>query len=246
MNRDLWDEWAHLHYRNKNKEYPILDFVDEKWAPAIDGLEFMGDLAGRKLLDLQCHIGVFSICFARLGAIVTGVDFSTVAIRYAKQLATESRVDVAFRALDVLQVGTAFQDHFEIAYSSYGSLIWLHDLLGWAKSVHLTLKNGGWFIINDSHPSKRLYAASRVDALGAPIELPYFRRSFPVAVEERGTYALPDAECVAIAQYWPFCFGDLINALVNAGFVIVSLSEYGDYPEDTTTVPKQFTLIARK
>ena len=49
----------------------------------------VGDVAGRSLLHLQCHFGIDTLSWARLGARVTGVDLSPAAIEAARSLAVE-------------------------------------------------------------------------------------------------------------------------------------------------------------
>jgi SAM-dependent methyltransferase len=72
-NRALWDEWTPIHVRSdfydvegwksgaKVDLYPLL--VDE-----------VGDVAGKDLLHLRCHLGPDTLAWARRGARVTGVD----------------------------------------------------------------------------------------------------------------------------------------------------------------------------
>src|SRR5207249_1362807 len=52
--------------------------------------EEVGDVAGKTLLHVQCHFGLDTLSWARLGAVVTGVDFSEAAIGFARELADET------------------------------------------------------------------------------------------------------------------------------------------------------------
>jgi len=45
-----------------------------------DEIAAVGDVTGRSLLHLQCHFGIDTLSWARLGARVTGLDFSGPAI----------------------------------------------------------------------------------------------------------------------------------------------------------------------
>jgi 2-polyprenyl-3-methyl-5-hydroxy-6-metoxy-1,4-benzoquinol methylase len=54
--------------------------------------ERLGDLTGLHVVHLQCHIGTDTLSLARLGAHVTGVDFSAPALDAARQLSTMRRV----------------------------------------------------------------------------------------------------------------------------------------------------------
>src|SRR5215469_11170891 len=42
--------------------------------------EAVGEVAGKRLLHLQCHFGLDTLSLARMGAQVTGLDFSPPAI----------------------------------------------------------------------------------------------------------------------------------------------------------------------
>ena len=49
-------------------------------------LREMGDVSGKTLLHLQCHFGLDTMSWARLGAEATGIDLSDVAIDLARSL----------------------------------------------------------------------------------------------------------------------------------------------------------------
>src|SRR6266566_4805181 len=51
--------------------------------------EELGDVRGRSLLHLQCHFGMDTLSWARLGALVTGADYSEEAIAVARSLAED-------------------------------------------------------------------------------------------------------------------------------------------------------------
>ena len=72
-NRTLWDEIAPVHL----KAYQEVGRL-RAGGITLDELEVqeIGDVRGKTLLHLQCHIGTDTLSWARLGAIVTGMDFS--------------------------------------------------------------------------------------------------------------------------------------------------------------------------
>jgi 2-polyprenyl-3-methyl-5-hydroxy-6-metoxy-1,4-benzoquinol methylase len=88
-------------------------------------LDLAGHVNGQNLLHLQCHIGLDSISWARLGAHVTGIDFSAVAIDKARHLATEAAVPVDFVVADVCDLPTALHERFDIAVATYGIFSWI-------------------------------------------------------------------------------------------------------------------------
>lgn len=129
-NRDLWDKRVRAHLahglypseRVENGSYRILE-------PDVTEL---GDVAGRRLLHLQCNAGADTLFWASVGAIVTGVDFSEVAIAEATRLATVTGVDATFIRSDIYDLRPQVLGRFDIVYTSTGVLWWLPDLRRWA------------------------------------------------------------------------------------------------------------------
>src|SRR5207237_214306 len=79
-NRRNWDERVPIHRRDRNGFYAIERFFREgKPLRAMESGE-LGDVAGQRVIHLQCHFGLDTLALARQGAIVTGLDFSPAAI----------------------------------------------------------------------------------------------------------------------------------------------------------------------
>jgi 2-polyprenyl-3-methyl-5-hydroxy-6-metoxy-1,4-benzoquinol methylase len=150
LNRELWDEWADINYAS-----PFYDVEGFKRAPPpldpviTDGL---GALAGRSLLHLQCHFGMDTLRLARLGATVTGVDFSPKAIAYARRLAAETATPATFIESDIYELSTNLTEKFDVVFTSYGVLSWLPDLRTWGQLIARHLKPGGLFSSPRSTP----------------------------------------------------------------------------------------------
>src|SRR5215217_2515462 len=83
-NHALWEEWAAINYRSANYDVAGFKAGGSRLRPY--EVEEVGDVAGKDLLHLQCHFGLDTLSWARLGARVTGVDFSEPAIQYAVAL----------------------------------------------------------------------------------------------------------------------------------------------------------------
>ena len=62
----------------------------------VDGAAEGVAVAGLRGIHLQCHIGTDTVSLARLGARMTGLDFSAPALAQARRLATAARADVDF------------------------------------------------------------------------------------------------------------------------------------------------------
>src|ERR671917_2195263 len=96
-------------------------------------LELLGDLEGKALAHLQCNSGGDSLSLASLGAAVTGVDISDEAVHYARRLSSETGIAAEFERADVyewLEDAVRAGRRFDVVFSSYGVVCWLHDLEG--------------------------------------------------------------------------------------------------------------------
>ena len=91
-NRKHWDEAAGIHAKSAGGGYRIAKFRGgaDTLLP-IESAE-VGDVAGKRLLHLQCHIGLDTLNLARRGAAVTGLDFSPQAIAEARALSADTGV----------------------------------------------------------------------------------------------------------------------------------------------------------
>jgi len=58
---------------------------------------------------------------------------------------------------DVYSVNENVKDHFDIVFTSYGTIVWLDDLTKWAEVITARLKKGGFFYMIDFHPLVESY-----------------------------------------------------------------------------------------
>ena len=95
----------------------------------------LGDINGQRGIHLQCHIGTDTISLHRLGAAMTGLDFSSESIAIARGIAADARADVTFVEADVYSVLAAVDGGFDFVFTGIGALGWLPDLGRWARTV---------------------------------------------------------------------------------------------------------------
>ena len=86
-NRKSWDERVAIHRRDATGFYSVAKVLrGEDKLNAIEAAE-IGDLRGLRGAHLQCHFGLDTVCLARRGAAMTGLDFSPAAIAEATRIA---------------------------------------------------------------------------------------------------------------------------------------------------------------
>ena len=93
-NLDWWNEAAVVHAQGD--AYELASFKAGKTKLHFLELEEVGGVAGKTLLHLQCHFGLDTLSWARLGAKLTGIDFSDQAIALAQSLSQELQLDATF------------------------------------------------------------------------------------------------------------------------------------------------------
>ena len=187
--------------------------------------EEVGDVRGKSLLHLQCHFGLDTLSFARLGAKPTGVDISGEAIKLASSLTKELELDASFVQSDIYDLPDNLKGEFDIVFTSVGVLCWLPDIYAWAKVVAHFLKPGGLFYIKDGHPIKNIFDEELHDGKMI-IKFPYFRTK-EIKWSDGTSYAGEEKiKDHATTYEWIHRFGDIINALIQAGLVITEVKEF--------------------
>lgn len=187
-------------------------------------IDELGDVAGKSLLHLQCHFGVDTLSWARLGADVTGVDFAGEAIATARSLASELGMSARFVCSNIYDLPKALDGQFDIVFTSYGVLAWLPDLTKWAEVITHFLKPGGVFYIAESHPFGDIFESTSETGDLAWTN-PYFNKPEPESYECDCTYA--GAKPTQTTCYeWSHSLGEVINVLIGAGLRIEHVHEF--------------------
>lgn len=180
-------------------------------------LDALGNIKGKKVLHLQCHFGQDSISLAKMGANVTAVDFSTVAIKEARKLSKEMKIAVDFIESDVLELN--LNKTFDFIFSSYGVIGWLPDLKKWGKNIGDHLNPGGEFLLTEFHPFLELIQNDGYD---------YFYKKAPDIELENGTYTDGGKELMTKTCWWNHSLTDIFSALESNGLKLMLFEEF-DY-----------------
>ena len=231
-NRANWDQRAPAHAMSPG--YNVQRFIDD---PAFIGevvrfdRPLLGDLSGLKGVHLQCHIGTDTIGLSRLGARMTGLDFSPAAIEQARTLVAKSGDDVTFVEADVYDAASALSgEQFDLVFTGIGALCWLPSISRWAATVAALLKPGGRLFIREGHPMLWSLTDARPDGL-LVVDYPYFERDEPSVWEDGGTYVETDVVFTANTTHeWNHGLGEIVTALIEQGLQITGLVEHDSVP----------------
>jgi SAM-dependent methyltransferase len=232
INRRMWDERAPAHATAP--EYALARFEDD---PAFlsDVVRFdlprLRDISGLRGVHLQCHIGTDTLSLSRLGATMSGLDFSAASIAVARELAARVDTEIDYHVADVYDaidvLGVA---GYDLVFTGIGALGWLPDITRWGRVVAALLRPGGRLFIREGHPVLWSLSDPRPDGLVA-IEYPYFEQVEPMVWDEEGTYVTTDVAFKhTVSHEWNHGLGEVVTALLEAGLVITELVEHDSVP----------------
>jgi 2-polyprenyl-3-methyl-5-hydroxy-6-metoxy-1,4-benzoquinol methylase len=262
VNKELWNKLAKIH--QKSEFYDVEGFLKGKQTLDPIEIEELPDLSGKKILHLMCHFGMDTLSLARLGAEVTGVDFSSEAIELARELSKTSGIDARFVCSNVYDLPDNLSDKFDIVFTSGGVIMWLPDLERWAMIIADFLKPNGFFYIREFHPFAYVFDDDE-SMNDLRVKYPYFQGKEPLKFEAEGSYASGDATTGKAPSFeWNHPISKIFNVLIDAGLKIdffhefpittykalpfMSEKEPGRWvlPEHEDKIPLMFSLKASK
>ena len=245
VNQANWDERAPAHAASP--DYDVDRFAaDPAFLSKVVQFDvpLLGDISGLRGVHLQCHIGTDTISLARLGASMTGLDFSEPALVQARRLAERTGDDATFVQADVYDAADVLGvASFDLVCTGIGALCWLPSVRRWAEVVSALLRPGGRLFIREGHPMLWALADVRDDGL-LVVDNPYFERDEPMVGDEGGTYVQTDAVFTHhITHWWNHGLGETVTALVDAGMQVTGLTEHDSVPWDA--IPGQMERTAK-
>jgi SAM-dependent methyltransferase len=111
----------------------------------------IGDVGGKKVLDMGCGEGCFSRFFARTGANVVGVDLSDALIGAAVEEEQRRPLGVKYFVADAANLNMLESESFDVAFC-YMALLDIRDYEGAISEASRVLKTGGRFVVLMEHP----------------------------------------------------------------------------------------------
>jgi 2-polyprenyl-3-methyl-5-hydroxy-6-metoxy-1,4-benzoquinol methylase len=123
LNLASWDERAHAHAASP--DYGVEQFAaDPEFLSRVVrfDLPLLGDVRGLRGVHLQCHIGTDTISLSRLGAAMTGLDFSPAALSEAREIARRAGADVSFIEADIYDAAEVLgTGGFDLVFTGIGA-----------------------------------------------------------------------------------------------------------------------------
>jgi SAM-dependent methyltransferase len=177
----------------------------------------------------------------RLGAWVTGVDFSEEAIRAARSLNDACGLGCRFVCCNIYDLPAHLDEQFDIVFASDGVLCWLPDLARWCQVLADRLRPGGMFVLADGHPFG-YFVKCDPNAKTARIARSYFSDGTPefCPAGEPGDYDYhaTNTSVDKATYWWKHTISDIVNAVAGAGLV---LQRFDEHPEMCYRLHPQMT-----
>lgn len=228
-----WNERAAAHATSP--DYAVERFVsDPKFLSDVVRFDIplLGDISGLRGIHLQCHIGTDTISLERLGASMTGLDFSPASLAEARILAKRSNAVATFVQSEVYDATTALEgQQFDLVYTGIGAICWLPSIDRWAQTVAALLHVGGRLFIREGHPV--LYALDDENPDAFVMRYPYFEQPDALIWESADSYVETNHVFTATTGHqWNHGLGEMITALLVHGMRIDGFAEHQSLPWD--------------
>ena len=206
-------------------------------------LKYVGNPAGRRVLNLLGSNGRKAVSFALLGADVTVVDISEQNRLYATHVAAAAGVEIDYICADVLNIpNEETLGEFDIVLMEFGILHYFADLGSVFSVVRRRLGAAGRLLLTDFHPFARTWLST--DNLKHPTGI-YFDERIQEG-EVAFAKLLPEEERSELGKVLvrSWTVGEIVTAVAAAGLCIRAFEEIPS-PADPH-VPEFYTLVADK
>ncbi len=239
-NAAAWDRHSAAYQAGANLPTDVAHYGPD--IPTEGELRLLGDLKGKRVLELGCGGAQCSIAFAQQGAIAIGVDFSTEQLAFARRLCDRENVKVELHEGDLADLAFVRAESIDLVFSAY-AFGYVEDLNRVFRQVHRVLRVGAPLVFSLPHPA---YDMIDDDDPDEPllVRRSYFERS-PIDYEHNG---------VAFTDYH-HTIADLFTALTRASYRVDQILEPEPLPsgprsphwrETFRYVPRTVIFRARK
>jgi SAM-dependent methyltransferase len=213
-NRRWWDADAEDYLAQHGDFLGVVDFV---WCP--EGLResdagLLGEVAGRRVLEVGCGSAPCARWLADQGAQVVGLDLSAGMLRHAVDAARETGICVPLVQADATRLPFADRS-FDLACSAFGAVPFVADSAAVMREVARVLRPGGRWVFAVTHPMRWIFPDDPGEA-GLTVAQSYFDRTPYVEVDGRGRPTYVEHHRT---------LGDRIREIVAAGLTFEDLIE---------------------
>lgn len=152
-NRASWDADADNYHDEHGDFLGVADFV---WCPENlreDDTHLLGDVRGRRVLEVGCGSAMCARWLAAHGALPVAFDLSAGMLRHARDGARRSGIDVPLLQADA-QYLPLRDESFDIVCTAFGAIQFVADSARLMREVARVLRPGGRWVFATTHPTR--------------------------------------------------------------------------------------------
>lgn len=138
---NISEEWCDMAPVNETRLHFIMPYM----------LRMIGQVSGKRILDLGCGEGGYSRELTRRGAHVVGIDCAAFSIEYAKKQSSEEELDIQYHIRNSNDLRGIESSSFDYVLCSM-MLMDCEDLEGTVQEIQRVLKPGGSLYASVLHP----------------------------------------------------------------------------------------------
>ncbi|MBR9702070.1 class I SAM-dependent methyltransferase [Candidatus Pacearchaeota archaeon] len=235
--------WTKKHSKKFTKAEHSKEFLRKPHT-----LKELGNLKGKRLVDIGCGSGYWTRLFAQRGADCTGVDISENQLALARKEEGRKSLGIKYLKGDFTNLKKIKSNRYDIAVIIYALLeipskTKINKLF---QEAYRILKKGGRLFISDMHPFDPITHAR----FKLPKGFHYFMSGAKMIAYAKQV----DGSLISFKDYH-WTFEDYFDSLTKAGFVITSLKEPRPSPSLVKKIPyfkyriglpKDITIVCRK
>lgn len=150
INRDSWNKQADRYQKNATFSFDEVDYGNSSY-PKEKDLKLIGDVKGKKILELGCGGANCGIALAKQGAKMTCLDLSSEQIKYAQNYAKRENVDIRFITSAIEDTSNFESKEFDKVISIC-AFMYVKDIDKVFQEVNRMLKLGGTFVFSLNDP----------------------------------------------------------------------------------------------
>lgn len=208
MTKETKKWWeGNTEYYQKVSKIPI-DIHYGPGSPNEKHFKLLGNLKGKKVLEIGCGGAQCGIAMAKQGAKVIGIDISEEQLKFAKKLSEKNKVNIKFYQGDIRSLKQIKSKTQDIVFSAY-ALLYVDNLDKCFKEVYRVLKKKGIFVFSLDHPFDNV-----IDKKTMKVRRSYFKTGKYSEKYTHGTWI-----------GYNRMLSDLFDALIKAGFQVKRIIE---------------------
>jgi SAM-dependent methyltransferase len=212
--RCWWDQTA-VEYQAEHGDF--LGDADFVWCPERlreADVHLLGDVAGRRVLEVGSGAAQCSRWLAAAGAHPVAIDLSTGQLDYARRLDRRTGTVTPLVQADAQRLPFA-DASFDLACSAYGAVPFVADSAATMREVARVLRPGGRWVFSVTHPIRWCFADDPGPS-GLIAGSSYFDRQPYVEQDEHGTATYVEHHRT---------IGDRVREVTAAGLVLDDIVE---------------------